>query len=480
MEDEYVFVLGFNQDILPKMKKDIEYITDIDKQELDLYTTEILNKREKESIIEILSNIKNLYLSYRKKTAFTDYYPSNLIEEYNLKVIEEHQDTYEYSNIYNKIRLAEHLDQYGLYGTKSPILNTLLSTYQIDYRGYDSSFKGLNKDEYLKNIPSPLKLSYTSMNSYYECQFKYYLDRVLKLNIYEDKFSSFIGSMYHEILSLYKNDPFDLEVEWNKYLEKRELSLKERMFLIRIKKDLIALIEVLKKQQLLTGFDDELREEPVTVPLSEDNSIIFTGKIDKIMYYKKIEDTYFSIIDYKTGDIDIHIEPMKYGLHMQLPVYLYLIHYGGLLKNPLFTGIYYQNILFQYPKWSLKLAKENEEKYYLQGYSTNDLERLERFDSTYEDSNYIKSMSYKDDKFGYYTKIIEDDLESKLVEYTKEKIEEAKDGILNASFNINPKIYKDDNISCMYCSYRDICYTKEKDLKYLDTVKDLSFLEGEC
>ena len=48
-----------------------------------------------------------------------------------------------------------------------------------------------------------------------------------------------------------------------------------------------------------------------------------------VNYYQKIEDTYFTLIDYKTGFIDTHIEPMKYGLHMQLPVYLYLIHYSN-------------------------------------------------------------------------------------------------------------------------------------------------------
>ena len=36
--------------------------------------------------------------------------------------------------------------------------------------------------------------------------------------------------------------------------------------------------------------------------------------------------TGITIVDYKTGTIDTHIESMKYGLHMQLPVYLYLIH----------------------------------------------------------------------------------------------------------------------------------------------------------
>ena len=44
LDDEYIFVLGFNQDVLPKSYKDIEYISDIDKKELDMYYTEYLKK----------------------------------------------------------------------------------------------------------------------------------------------------------------------------------------------------------------------------------------------------------------------------------------------------------------------------------------------------------------------------------------------------------------------------------------------------
>ena len=116
------------------------------------------------------------------------------------------------------------------------------------------------------------------------------------------------------------------EKEWENYLSKRELTFKEKLLLVRIKNDLIELLNVLKKQKLLTGYDEEYHEKKLDVDLQKKVSVIFTGTIDKIMYYQKVENTYFSIIDYKTGTIDTHIEPMKYGLHMQLPVYLYLIH----------------------------------------------------------------------------------------------------------------------------------------------------------
>ena len=481
-DDEYVFVLGFNQDELPKMEKDISYITDKEKDEVSLYKTDYLNKRNKNNLVYILSNIKNLYLSYKLTSPFKSYYKSSLITDLSLNIVKPKLDSYNSSNIYNELRLASYLDLYHLYGEKNKDLSKLYTHYQIPYKTYSNVFTGINNDEYLTNLPYPLKLSYTSLNAYSECKFKYYIRHVLKLEPYTDTFQTYIGSMYHYILSVYKKTNFNFEEEYQKYLEKRNLSLKEKLLLIRIKKDLLKLIDILNKQDLITGYNDAYYEKKIDIDLKKKVSVIFTGSIDKIMYYQNIEDTYFSIIDYKTGSIDTHIEPMKYGLHMQLPVYLYLIHYSKAIKSPIFTGIYYQNILFNYPTWSKDIEKVKKDQYLLQGYSTDDISILSRFDSTYEKSEYIKSMSYNEEKgFGTYAtkKVLSNDTLYDLLDYTKNYISKETDNILSADFTINPKVYSNVNISCAFCSFKDICYMREKDLVYLEKQNDLSFLGGD-
>ena len=288
--------------------------------------------------------------------------------------------------------------------------------------------------------------------------------------------------MYHKILQLYKKTNFNFEEEYRAYLETRTLSLKEKLLLIRIKKDLISLIKQLQQQELLTGFNEALYEKKIDIDLDKPVSVVFTGTIDKIMYYKKVEDTYFSLVDYKTGFIDTHIEPMKYGLHMQLPVYLYLIHYSKVFANPIFTGIFYQNILFNYPTWSPKKTKDEiyKENLMLQGYTTDDTSILARFDSTFEKSEYIKSMSYTEKKgFGTYAKTISNDLLYDLITYTKNHISQKADDILAAKFDINPKVYAGKNIACEFCQFKDLCFMKEKDQLYLEKVDDLSFLGGD-
>lgn len=480
-DSDYVFVLGFNQDSLPKTYKDINYISDSLKEEVRLYTTKELNIREKKYLSYILSNITNLTVTYKLSSSFKKYYPSNMISDYSLEVKRINEDNYNYSDLYNRICLEEKLDSYYLYGEKDNCLDTLINHYKdIQYKTYNHLFKGINKDKYLTNISYPLRVSYSSLNTYYECPFKYYCQYVLRIGKYEDTFASYIGSLYHHILSLYKRNGFSLDKEWNLYLENRDLSLKETLLLVRIRKDLEELIKKLEEQSTYTKFTDEYYEKELKVTLREDILVEFVGYIDKIMFYQNIADTYFAIVDYKTGSIDTHLEPIKYGLHMQLAIYLFLIEYSNLFKSPIFSGIYYQNILFSFPTWSKKVDTEKSSLYLLNGYSTDDTCTLEKFDLTYKESSLIKSMSYTEEKgFSRYSKIFSDNDIDNLIKFTKKKIDVGVDDILDAKFSIEPKVYEKNNISCAYCKFKDICFYDESDLIYLESVSDLSFLGGE-
>lgn len=486
-DEDHVFVLSFNQDILPKMAKDIEFINDEIRNEVNMYTSNEINIRTKKVLVYLLSRIKNLHISYKNASAFNSYYKSSLINDLKLEEIKPIIDNFSYSDIYNKLRLGEKLDLFNLYGEEDEVLKVLNNNYDIAYKTYDNKFTGINNNVYLDYISKPLNLSYSTMNFYNQCNFKYYLSNVLRLDSFEEKFAQFIGNLYHRILNLLLElgERFDLEKEWNYYLENTDykFDIKDRIFLIKIKKDLIELIESLKKQQLLTGYDNFYLEKKVEIELENKKvHTVFKGFIDKIMYLEKFGNTYYSIIDYKTGSIDTKIEPMKYGLHMQLPVYMYLIKYGRLFENGIFTGIYYQNILFNYPSCNGvdELEKIKRDRMKLQGYSIDDTEILERFDTTFMDSEYIKSMKYNEEKgFGTYSKVLNSETVELMTEYTKDKIDELSNDILDSKFDINPKFYDKENISCKFCSFQDICYMKNNDLKYLTKVDNFDFLGGE-
>ena len=202
------------------------------------------------------------------------------------------------------------------------------------------------------------------------------------------------------------------------------------------------------------------------------------GIIDKLMYKEQDNKTFVAIIDYKTGNPNLNLNNMIYGLDMQLPIYLYLSKHTNKLKNVEIIGFYLQKILnneINIDKNKTYL-EQKEENLKLQGYSIDKEEILELFDKTYKDSNLIKSLKIGNNGFYSYSKILNEEKINKIIDLVDKKIEEASINIENNNFNINPKSINNENISCKFCKYKDICYRKEQDIIYLKEHKDLDFL----
>ena len=121
------------------------------------------------------------------------------------------------------------------------------------------------------------------------------------------------------------SEHFNFEREWDNYIEKLELSISERFFLDKLKTNLENDIVLIKDQDILTRYKNKLYEKEVDIFLDKAIRTVFTGKIDKVMYQNINGFTELSIIDYKTGSLHGDFSLMKYGLNMQLPIYLYLI-----------------------------------------------------------------------------------------------------------------------------------------------------------
>lgn len=480
-DNTYLFVVGFNQDILPKIHKDEDYIADSIKDEVALDNSNIKNEKERNKLLSIISNTKNIFLSYKDKSNFSEYLKSSIIDDLELNIID-FKPSITNSNIYNKLKLGEDLDNYFKYKEKSNTLIPLVSHYEIPYNTYDNKFSDVSLADLYGYMNSFLRVSYTSLNSYYLCKFQYFINYILKINPYESNFSTVIGNLFHYIFSVMDNPLFNFEREWDSFLEKEDLSIKERYFLENLKEDLLSDIKIIKDQDILTNIKNKKYEEEFNVSFNKVIDTILTGKIDKVMYDKVNSEDLISIIDYKTGSITTNINNLKYGLSMQLPIYLYLIRKSNLFTNPKIVGIYLQKVLnskysFQSNKTKEEMIQENLK---LQGYSTSDTERLSYFDKTYENSELIKGMKLKKDgSFSSYSKVLDDKEFDSILDYTEAKINEAIDSILEGDFSINPKVIDNKNASCTYCKFKDLCFKTNNDLVYLDKVEDLSFLGGD-
>lgn len=211
------------------------------------------------------------------------------------------------------------------------------------YNSYNHSFKSISNLDYLNYIHKPLKLSYTSINSYNLCPFSYYLKYVLKIDPFEESFQALVGSLYHKVLSTCFDENFDFEYIWQEFLQNKILSAKENFLLKRLKKELLEIIEVLKEQKMYTDFKNAYYEKEITIPLAKYKiDSYFTGIIDKIMFYQNMDDTYYALIDYKTGSFPTSLNNLKYGLDMQLPIYLYLVEIVRYLRT-----LFLQDFIFK-------------------------------------------------------------------------------------------------------------------------------------
>jgi len=478
-DNEHIFIIGFNQGTIPKLYKDEDYLGDNVKLLLNLETTTEKNIIEKQIITNIINKIPNLTITYKLESSFDSYYPSSLIDELNMKVVKIKYEKYNYSNLYNKIQLSQKLDTMIKFNTVEDDLDVLYSNYKdLSYLEYDNKFTGINKNNLKKYLDNKLLLSYSSIDNYFKCSFRYYINNILKLDKYEETFPQLIGNLFHYILSKAFEADFNYEEEFTSYVKNKNLNSKETFLITKLKGELLFVIETIKQNDKYSKLNESLYEQKIYIDKSRDIKITFMGIIDKIKYRVENGKTYIAIIDYKTGNTPINLNNTIYGLNMQLPIYLYLAKNYKQFNDVEFIGFYLQKIL------NNEISVNGDEDYELlkrqslklNGYSINDESLLEFFDSTYKDSEVIKSMRMSSKGFYSYAKVLSKRQIDKLTEIVDKNIDTAINGITDASFQINPKRIGQTNIGCEFCNYKDLCYMNEKNIVNLEEHTNLDFL----
>lgn len=468
-DNDYVFLINFNEGIIPINHKDEDYLNDIEKNNLGIDTSFTLNEKETNEVIETIKTTNNLILTYSEynqnnKIYVSCAYSSDFLEEEKVNL------NFNNSNNYNKLRLLSEKDDNNKYGTLSSDLLTLSAHYKDEpYLTYNNKYKKISNNKLKNYLNKGLTLSYSSMNTFYQCSFRYYLDNILRVNKYEERFDAVLGSIFHEILSeCFINDDYDVILNYEKLISESTYSFNEseKFFLENLKNELLLIIDTIKEQLKYTSLKQSMYEKEIKIDISSDVKVTFKGFVDKILYDEFNGEKIVVIIDYKTGNPLLNINNSIYGLDMQLPVYIYLIK--SEIKNVRIGGFYLQKILS-----NVNSLQKRKESLKLQGYSNEDIDILEKVDSSYENSCVIKSLRTTQNGFYSYSKIINDEQIDTLYNIVESKVKEARDKILNTEFDINPKEMDDKNIGCKFCKYKDICYMTSRDivkLKKIDNV----------
>lgn len=467
-DNDYVFLIGYNEGVIPVNYKDEDYLSDAIKEKLDLSTSFELNENAMNETKDNIRNIKNLIVTYPNHNLSSEIYISSsyekdLFEEKELNI------SFNESNDYNKLKLVSEKDENSKFGTITDNLLKLSSHYKdMKYNSYDNKYKAIDKSKIKDFFKDGLILSYTSINDYYMCSFRYYLDYILKINKFEDTFEATVGSIFHKILSMCFDQDIDIirtyetEIENSNY----EFNESEKFFLSILKDELVLIIETIKNQLSYTQLTNSMYEKKIVIDVDKDLQIRFKGFVDKILYNEFNGKTVVAIIDYKTGNPNLNINNTIYGLEMQLPVYIYLIK--NEIKDVKIGGFYLQKILNNTTDKEKRLDSLK-----LQGYTNSDLDYIDKVDSSFNDSKVIKSLRTSSKGFYYYSKMINDEEIDILYNVVDSKIKEASKDILDSKFDINPKEMNNENIGCSFCKYKDICFMKPKDTVTLKEIKNI-------
>lgn len=472
-EDDHVFLVGFN-DSCPALSVDTDYITDDIKNLVGLSNTEEKNVIKKENVLNYLSNINNLYLSYCENSLMDNFKPSVLMEKIKLKENNDKAAGFNYSDKLNRYSFSKKLDQFSKYNFKDENLERLYSTYkENNYRKYEHSYKQINRQ-----IDEALNLSYSQVDNYFRCPFKYFIERKLKINDETSQFHMQLGNVFHEVLKeVFENDINDekkindlIDSTIEEVISKQQYTESEKFFTRSLKQELLKDIEIIRKQHQKIGFDNYEYEKEVKVQMTE--NVEFKGIIDKLIHQKIDEERLIVVVDYKTGAEEFKEDKVEAGLSLQLPSYLYLASQIFKDEDKKYAGFYIQHLINTDTKYDGKKTVEEKkiDSMKLDGKSNGDdnLKNIQAFDSDCQNSEFIKALKTKDNKISGKRGMSNVQIEN-LINLTESKIREAATSILQREFSISPYDYDE---ACKYCTYSDICYKKNSDYKKVEKKED--------
>ena len=450
--DKYVFVLGFSLGSYPVIKKDTDFLLDKEKEICGLNVSFVENEIRNESLELFLNNNKNLIISLKKKIGDKVYYDSLLLNELGYKKVNHIRSEVRYSEKLLELEVASYQDLKNDYGISSKYLYGKEPS-SFRYKEYDHHY--VNQD-IVKD--SNIKLSYTSLNDFIRCPFKYYIQNICRINEFEKTFEMRLGTFFHDILETSLKREIVKE-EWDERKEKDFLTVKEKFFVDKLFYQVLEVIEKNKAFNLITSFKSEYGEQELEYWIDKHSKLY--GKVDRILVNE--EDKEIIVVDYKTGSASFQEERVPFGLSLQLPIYCLLIKKVYPEYTP--VGIFIQNVLDK---------KENvDKKYKLSGIIVNEEGKLEHIEHSLSNySKYVAGLRYTSKGYQETKSLVTQERFDELLDITEDIISSSIHKMRNGEFPISPITINDKDEACKYCSLKNICFVKEEDRRYLYIEED--------
>lgn len=481
-DDEYVFLIGFNQGSIPRTYKDEDYINDSIKTNI-MDTSLEKNINNKKAIINAIKNIKNLTITSKEISLSNNYLISPLIEEDFLTKIETEISYSQYSNKFNKLLYAMKIDDLIKFNEKDELLEVLHNNYNIDYKTYSNKYDLVDIKK-VRELLQKKSFSYSNISTYYKCPFRFYLTNFFKLDQFEVTIDTFIGSLFHKVLEECINDTTkDIDIIYDNFIEEHKSELefddKVKFYLEKLRQEVHFIVDNIRKQYEYTNRNEieEWHEKYIEfntddLDLKTNISVIIKGIVDKCL----VVNNNIVIIDYKTGTSD-HIDRdiFEYGITIQLPIYLYLLK--NLNKEYNIVGMYLQHILEGLIEKKDTRNKTIDEVRFnrlrLDGITLDNINMISDFDKSATESDIILGLKMNSNgEWANQKRIMTKEDQEDIYNNIKKIIEDCINNVSDAKFDIKPISIKNKIEGCNYCKYRDICYKRESDTNIIQLTSE--------
>ncbi|WP_122645037.1 PD-(D/E)XK nuclease family protein [Enterococcus mediterraneensis] len=203
-------------------------------------------------------------------------------------------------------------------------------------------------------------------------------------------------------------------------------------------------------------------------PLTSGGKLHVRGKIDRIDVAADEDNTWLSVVDYKSSHRQFDVVDAYYGLAMQLVTYLdvALTDAVQLIGTPAVKpgGAYYMHIHNPVLKPEETGEKDQLKKYQYDGLFVDDPHVFHRLDSSLEPKETSALFPLKMDKEGQLQKATknspkfytEDELQL-LIQHNRKQMQQAAEKIISGEIDLNPAYKGKERIACQFCPFRSIC-----------------------
>lgn len=458
-DDNYYFVMSFDNKNAYKILSDNDYFSDHEKEKFNLDTSSLLTNINRLNTINKINSIKNLTLTFKLRSPFSKFNKTNLLEDMNLSIVEP-ITSIKYNKFIDDMILSKSLDNLEKYNEKSLFIDELYRN-DFKFKTYDNTFKGIDKKVYDEYKDSYTNLSYSSLDNFFKCPFRYYLTRVLKISDFETTLAIDLGNFAHETLE----HSYDKDFEIEKVKLPENLSNKDIAYYQKVLNHVKAIYKFNDTMTKRTSLDKVKAEADIKIKLDGFN-MSFVGKIDKVLYN---DESYAMIVDYKTGATPFVFDNVNYGIHMQLPMYYYMLKKTNIIPNVKLIGLYLQYLVLKnYKRTGISPEIQAEDSMKLNGYTSTSLDRIKMLSINANDGlgefPYIDKMKLKKDgTFNSYCKVIDESDLTRLYNLTDKLILQSAKKITEGDFPIAPKEIDNSLIGCKYCDFKDVCFMSFSD-----------------